>query len=55
MIKRFIDNLEPPYYERMINAQVTHFANLIPIRECIDKGIRSKKIVDPDALQSMIE
>ena len=55
MIKWFIDNLKPPYYERMINAQVTHFANLTPIRECIDKGIRSKKIVDPDALQSMIE
>ena len=55
MIKWFINNLKPSYYERMINAQVTHFANLIPIWECIDKGIRSKKIVDPDALHSMIE
>ena len=55
MIKCFIDNLKPPYYEKMINAQVTHFANLIPIAECIDEGIRSKKIVDPDALHFMIE
>ena len=55
MIKWFIDNLKSLYYEKMINAQVTHFANLIPIGECIDKGIRSKKIVDPDALHSMIE
>ena len=55
MIKWFIDNLKPPYYKKMINAQVTYFANLIPIGECIDGGIRSKKIVDPDALHSMIE
>ena len=55
MIKCFIDNLKPPYYEKMINAQVTHFANLIPIAECTDEGIRSKKIVDLDALHFMIE
>ena len=55
MIKWFIDNLKSLYYEKMINAQVTHFANLIPIGECIDEGIRSKKIVDLDALHSMIE
>ena len=39
----------------MISAQVTHFVSLIPIREHIDKGIRSNKIVDPEALSSMIE
>ena len=39
----------------MNNAQVTHFARLIPIGERIDKGIKSKKIVDPEALNSMIE
>ena len=55
MIKWFIDNLKPPYYEKMISAQVTHFASLIPIGERIDKAIRSKKIVDPEALISMIE
>ena len=55
MIKWFIDNLKPPYYEKMISAQVTHFASLIPIGEHIDKGIRSKKIFDPKALSSMIE
>jgi len=49
MIKWFIDNLKPLYYEKMISAQVTHFASLIPIREPIDKGVRSKKIVDPEA------
>ena len=31
VIKWFIDNLEPPYYEKMISTQVTHFASLIPI------------------------
>ena len=55
MIKWFIDNLKPPYYERMINAQVTHFASLIPIGEHIDEGIRSNKIVDLEARNSMIE
>ena len=55
MIKWFIDNLKPSYYEKMISAQVTHFASLIPIGEHIDKGIRSKKIFDPKALSSMIE
>ena len=55
MIKWFIDNLKPPYYEKMISAQVTHLASLIPIGECIDEGIRSKKIVEPKALNSMIE
>ena len=55
MIKWFIDNLKPPYYKKMISAQVTHFASLIPIRERIDEGIRSKNIVDPEALNSMIE
>ena len=39
----------------MINTQVTHFARLIPIREHIDEGIRSKKIVDPESLSSMVE
>ena len=55
MIKWFIHNLKPPYYEKLISAQVTHFASLITIRECIDEGIRSKKIVNPEALNSMIE
>ena len=55
MIKWFIDNLKPLYYEKMISAQVTHFTSLIPIGKCIDKGIRSKKLVDPEALNSMIE
>ena len=55
MIKWFIDNLKPPYYEKIISTQVTHFASLIPIREHIDKGIRSKKIVYLEALNSMIE
>ena len=53
MIKWFINNLKPPYYEKMISAQVTHFVSLIPIRECIDEGIRSKKIIDPEALGSV--
>ena len=55
MIKWFINNLKPPYYEKMISAQVTHLASLIPIGECIDEGIRSKKIVNLEALNSMIE
>ena len=37
MIKWFIDNLKPSYYEKMISAQVTHFASLIPIGKCIDE------------------
>ena len=40
MIKWFIDNLKPPYYEKMINNQVNHFASLIPIRKRIDEGIK---------------
>ena len=55
MIKWFIHNLKPPYYEKLISAQVTHFASLIPIGEHIDKGIRRKKIVDPKVLNSMVE
>ena len=55
MIKWFIDNFKPSYYEKMINAQVTQFANLIPIKKHIDEGIRIKKIVDPNALYSLIE
>ena len=39
----------------MSNAQVTYFASLIPVEEHIDEGIRSKKVVDPEALNSMIE
>ncbi|KAL0011092.1 hypothetical protein SO802_006200 [Lithocarpus litseifolius] len=55
MIKWFIDNLEPPYYEKMISAQVTYFASLIPIGEGINEGISNKKIVNPEALNPMIE
>ena len=55
MIKWFIDSLKPPYYKKMISAQVIHFASLIPIEERIDEGIRSKKIIDPVALSSLIE
>ena len=55
MIKWFINNLKPPYYKKMISTQVTHFASLIPIGECIDEGIRSKKIMDAKSLSSMVE
>ena len=55
MIKGFINNLKPPYYEKMISTQVTHFASIIPIGERIDKGIRSKKIMDLESLSSMVE
>ena len=55
MVKRFIDNLKPPYYVKMINTQVTHFASLIPIGERIDEGIRSKKIMDAESLSFMVE
>ena len=55
MIKWFIDNLKPPYYEKMINTQVTCFASLIPTGERIDEGIRSKKIMDAESLSSMVE
>ena len=55
MIKWFIDNLKPLYYETMISAQVTHFASLISIGVRIDEGIRSKKIFDPKALNSVIK
>ena len=44
MIKWFIDNLKPLYYEKMIITQVIHFA-VIPIREHINEGIRGKKIM----------
>ena len=40
MIKWFIDNLKPPYYKKMISAQVTHFACLILIGKRINEGIR---------------
>ena len=55
MIKWFIDNLKPPYYEKMISTQVTYFASLIPIGEHIEEGIRPKKIMDPESLSSMVE
>ena len=55
MIKWFIDNLTPPYYEKMISIQVTYFASLIPIGEHIDEGIRSENIVDLESFSSMVE
>ena len=51
MMKWFIDNLKPSYYEKMISAQVTCFASLIPIRE----RIKTNKIVDPTILYSLME
>ena len=39
----------------MISTQVTHFASLILIGECINEGIGCKKIVDPESLSSMVE
>ena len=36
MIKWFIDNLKPPFYEKIISAQVTHFESLIHIGKHID-------------------
>ena len=55
MIKWFIDNLKPLYYKKMINIQVTHFTSLIPIMECIVEGITSKKIMDAESLNSIVE
>ena len=39
MIKWFVDILKPPYYKKMINAEVTHFTILIPIGEYINEGM----------------
>ena len=39
----------------MISVQVTYFASLILIGERIDEGIRRKKIVNLEALNSMIK
>ena len=55
MIKWFIDDIKPPYYKKMINTQVTHFASLILIGERIDEGIKSKKVMDVESLNSMVE
>ncbi|KAL0015461.1 hypothetical protein SO802_002530 [Lithocarpus litseifolius] len=55
MIKWFINNFKPPYYEKMISVQVTHFTSLIPNGKRIDEGIMSKKIIAPEASSSMIE
>ncbi|KAL0015476.1 hypothetical protein SO802_002545 [Lithocarpus litseifolius] len=55
MIKWFIDNLKPLYYEQTISIQVTHFVSLISIEEHIDEGINSKKIMDAESLSSMVE
>ena len=55
MIKWFLDNLKPPYYENMINVQVPHFANLISIGEPVDEGIISKKTIDLTTLYSLME
>ena len=55
VIKWFIDNLKPLYYEKMIITQVTHFASLIPIWKRIDEDSRSKKIMATESLSSMIE
>ena len=55
MIKWFRGNLKPPSYEKMISVQVPHFASLISIRECMDEGIISKKIINPTVLYSLME
>ncbi|KAK9997923.1 hypothetical protein SO802_017526 [Lithocarpus litseifolius] len=55
MIKWFIDNLKPPYYEKMISTQVPRFSSLIPIGERIDDGIKTKKIIDLVALYYKME
>lgn len=55
MIKWFLDNLKPPYYEKMISVQVPHFASLISIGECMDEGIISKRIINPTILYSLME
>ena len=43
MIKWFIDNLKPPYYEKMISIQVTHFASLIPIGSTLTRVLGAKR------------
>ena len=40
---------------RRWSTSITHFASLIPIKERIDEGIRSKKIMDVESLSSMVE
>ena len=44
MIKWFIDNLKPLYYDKMISTQVTHFASLILIGERIAKVLGSRRL-----------
>jgi len=55
MIKWFINNLKPPYYEKTISTQVTHFTSRIPNVERLNERIKTKKIIDPTILYSLME
>ncbi|RDX99393.1 hypothetical protein CR513_17559, partial [Mucuna pruriens] len=48
MATMFIDTLHSPFYEKMVGNVVSDFSNLVLIRERMEAGMRTRKIV-PEA------
>ena len=43
MTKWFIDNLKPPYYEKMINTQVTYFTSLSLLGSALTRVLGARR------------
>ena len=55
MIKIFVDALKNPYFDEVIGLQLQFFVDLIPVGERIEDAVKTKKIVNMQALMTLVE
>lgn len=55
MVGAFLNTLKDPYYSHLIGHTTSSFADLVIVGERVEDGVKSGRLVDIQALQSLLE
>jgi len=55
MVTTFLNTLKDPYYAHLIGHTTSSFADLVIIGECVEDGMKSRRLVDTHLLQTLTE
>ena len=55
MVNAFLNTLKEPYYSHLLGHTTSSFADLVIVGERVEDGIKTGKLIDVQALQSLIE
>lgn len=55
MVSAFLSTLKEPYFSHLIGHTISSYAELVIVGERVEDGMKSGKLIDIQALQSMLE